>query len=82
MRFPPVRLYAVCMVSIFRSHCRPHLSDQKRMGLFVSDEATQTDETHIMEVKQVTQIIETVLQVWLMDVLEYTCTHNLLQVVV
>lgn len=33
------------------------------MGLFVSDEATQTDETHIMEVKQVIQIIETVLQV-------------------
>lgn len=55
---------------------RAHLSDQKRMGLFVSDEATQTDETHIMEVKQVIQIIETVLQVWSMHVLEYTCTHN------
>ena len=39
------------------------ISDQKRIGLFVSDGSSQTDESHIVEVKQVSNVIEVVLQV-------------------
>lgn len=43
---------------------RPSLASQKRVGFFVSDRSTQTEESDILEVKRITHVIETLIQVW------------------
>ena len=42
---------------------RPSLASQKRVGFFVSDRSAQTEESDILEVKRITLVIETLIQV-------------------
>lgn len=43
--------------------CRPSLASQHRVGFFLSDRSTQTKESDILDVKRVTHIIQTLIQV-------------------
>ena len=44
--------------------CRERsIADQKKVGLSAGDEATQTEASHIVEIKQVADVIQTLLQV-------------------
>ncbi len=47
------------------SYCiiRPSITERKRIGFFVSDQACQTDESEIIQLKTVTDNIDMLLQV-------------------
>ena len=46
-----------------RTYRAPSLADQRHVGFFVTDSSSQTDQSDIVDVKRVTHVIETLVQV-------------------